>query len=306
MIPLKNHMDLAPFIKLAEGIHPVVDYTQLQSCYPEIEDEVSNISSASDLLGWEKLREQYEIRDSQEVPCDIFVWGVGPSPDPRLTRIGGVPWLPKHQPWPDIDGVIPVFLCQFNFQDSKDLIGQRVAEKLPGDILLVFVADENSAMSNELKEMRFVWVSAEDKEVIDQSDVPAPTNPFEFVKAWGVRYRGRDIPTKWDQAYEIPDGAGEGMVWALPVLRATKIGGVPYNSQDNHRVVPPQFLCQLVSVQASMNTIWPWIDRKDPIKDFSGEDGIYNPGNTLLIGDLGELSIFLDDENKVFITSACG
>jgi hypothetical protein len=55
-----------------------------------------------------------------------------------------------------------------------------------------------------------------------------------------------------------------------------------------------------------MNTIWPWIDRKDPIKDFSGEDGIYNPGNTLLIGDLGELSIFLDDENKVFITSACG
>jgi hypothetical protein len=65
-------MDLAPFIKLAEGIHPVVDYTQLQACYPEIEDEVSNISSASDLLGWEKLREQYEIRDSQEVPCDII------------------------------------------------------------------------------------------------------------------------------------------------------------------------------------------------------------------------------------------
>jgi hypothetical protein len=25
-----------------------------------------------------------------------------------------------------------------------------------------------------------------------------------------------------------------------------------------------------------------------------------------LIGDLGELSIFLDDENNVFITSSCG
>lgn len=231
MIRLNNHMELAPFIKLAEGIHPVVDYIQLPSCYPEIKYEVSNISSASNLLGWEKLREQYEIRDSHEVPCDIFVWGVGPSPDPRLTRIGGVPWLPKHRSWPDIDGVVPVFLCQFNFQDSKDLIGQRVAEKLPGDILLVFVADENSATYCDLKEMRFVWVSADEEEVIDQSDVPAPTNPFEFVEAWGARYRTRDIPTKWDQASKMYYSTGIASLWQLPVLWGTKIGGVPYHSQ---------------------------------------------------------------------------
>lgn len=80
----------------------------------------------------------------------------------------------------------------------------------------------------------------------------------------------------------------------------------PIIHNDKIREAPKQFLCQLVSVQASINTIWPWINRKDPFRDFSGEDGIYTPGNTLLIGDLGELSIFLDAENNIFIESACG
>ncbi len=299
-------MDHAPFINLEGGVHPVVEYAQLQSCYPEIEDDVWNITSASDLLGWEKLRKQYNIRDSKEVACDIFLWGTGSSPNPRLTRIGGVPWLPKNHQWPDIDGVTPVFLCQFNFQDSKDLIGQRVAEKLPGDILLVFVADEYSATSCEVGQMRFIWVSADEEEVIDESDVPAPTNPFKFVEAWGARYRTRDIPTKWDQAYELPEDVGGGRLWSLPVLWGTKIGGVPYDSQENHRKSPRDFLCQLVSVQVSQNTIWPWVDRKKPITEGFGEDGVHTEKNTLMIGDMGELSIYLDDEANILIESSCG
>ncbi len=299
-------MPLAPFVKTGKGIHPSIDLESLIQHYPSLKEYVWNITSASDLIGWEVLRERYVIQDAEAVASDLFVWGTGEAPDPRMTRVGGVPWLPKRIEWPTINGVVPSFLCQFNFQDSKDLLGQRVSGALPGDILLVFVADEDSASCCEEEEMRFLWVSADEDDVIGESDVPSPTNPFEFVQAWGTRYRTKDVPSKWDAAYEIPDDAAGGRCWSLPVLWGTKIGGVPYDSQENLREVPRDFLCQLVSIQASQDTEWPWIDREEPITGGFGEDGIHTDKNSLMIGDMGELSFYLDDDGKVSIEGACG
>jgi hypothetical protein len=298
-------MKLAPFMRTEAGVHPSINLDALMHCYPDLPIDVSNIGSASDLIGWERLRHRHQLRDVAAVPCDLFVWGTGEPPDRRLTRVGGVPWLPKRMRWPVIRGVVTTFLCQFDFRDSRDLKGQRAADPLPGDLLLVFVADEYSALSANNKKMRFLWVSAEETDVISAADVPTPTSPFDFVTAWGVRYRTEDVPSKWERAYEISDAVGDGRCWKLPVLWGTKIGGVPYNSQHNHREVPPDYLCQLVSIQASLNR-WPWVDREEPLSIDFGDDGIYADKNCLMIGDVGELTLFLRDDGTVTVDSACG
>jgi len=272
--------------------------------YADLSVDVWNVSSASDLVGWEKGRTVYKIEDSSAVPCDLFVWGVGESPDRRLTRVGGVPWLPRRTPWPVIGDVVTTFLCQFDFRDSRDLKGQRVSGHLPGDLLLVFVADDNTALSGDDQQMRFVWVSAEETDIVTAADIPKATYPFDFVTTWGVRYRTADVPAKWDDAYEIPDDAGGGRCWSLPVLWGTKIGGVPYNSQENQTEPPPDYLCQLVSIQASA-TKWPWVDREAHLQDY-GVDGRCEDKNCLMIGDMGELTLFLHDDGSVTADSACG
>ena len=261
--------------------------------------------AASDLLGWENMRAKCGITASDAVPCDIFVWGIAEPPDRRLTRVGGVPWLPKTTPWPTFGNKVATFLCQFDFRDSKDLHGQLAGESLPGDLLLVFVAGEHSALAGDEEEMQFVWVSADEIEVYTQDDVPEATQSFDFVTAWGARYRSEDIPSQWDKAHEIPCDAGSGRPWCLPVLWATKIGGVPYDSQQIHYAPPPNYLCQLVSIQAS-STTWPWVDQEQPLPPGFGADGMHGDKQQLMIGDIGELTLFMRDDGTVTASSACG
>lgn len=298
-------MTLAPFVQMGKGAHPVVDLEQLRAHYPHLPVDVWNIGSASDLLGWENSRAKYGITAPDAVPCDVFVWGIGEPPDRRLTRVGGVPWLPKSTPWPTFGNTVATFLCQFDFRDSKDLHGQLAGKSLPGDLLLVFVAGKHSALTGDEAELQFVWVSADENEVYTQDDVPAGARSFDFVRAWGARFRSQDIPSKWAKAYKIPKAAGSGRLWGLPVLWATKIGGVPYNSQENHRAPPPDYLCQLVSIQAS-DTSWPWIDHEQPLASDFGDDGIHGDKHRLMIGDMGELTLFLRADGTVTASSACG
>jgi hypothetical protein len=287
-------MPLAPFIRTDSGVHPMIDRAALLQFYHDLPLDVWNISSPSDLVGWEVLRERHGIVDRKAVPCDLFVWGTGKPPDRRLTRVGGTPWLPKRIPWPDIDGVVPSFLCQFDFRDSSDLVGE-----LPGDLLLVFVAEEHTMLSADVERMRFLWVSSAETDVIAPRAAPRPTHPFEFVRAWGVRYRSVDVPTKWDRAYAIAEKSkGSDRVWSLPVLWGTKIGGVPYDSQSIQRAVPAGYLCQLVSIQPSTKSLWPWADRRRPLQSSSEHE--------LMIGDLGELTFFLRDDGSISVDSACG
>ena len=289
-------MELAPFARAGTGAHPSIDREALLRFYADLPLDIWNISSASDLVSWEIMRNRYAITAPDAIPCDLFVWGTGEPPDQRLTRVGGVPWLPRKTAWPVIRDVVTTFFCQFDFRDSRDLMGQRASGHLPGDLLLVFVADEYSAFCADEQEICFVWVSADETDIITSADVPEPTYPFELITAWGARYRTMDVPSKWDQAYDIPDTAASGRCWILPVLWGTKIGGVPYNSQHNHDETPPGYLCQLTSIQAS-HWQWPWIDKENP--DRAGSD-------ELMIGDMGELTLFLRDDGTVTVDGACG
>lgn len=288
-------MSLAPFIRTNSGFHPSLDIDGLLKFYRDLRLDVGNISSPSDLAAWEVLRKRHSINDPDSIPCDLFVWGTGTPPDRRLTRVGGVPWLPKRIPWPVIDGVVLSFLCQFDFRDSLDLVGE-----LPGDLLLVFVADENTCLRSDIGRMRFVWVTAAETDVIETA--PKPTRPFKHVCAWGVRHRSADMPNRWTCAYEIPDER----LWMLPVLWGTKIGGVPYNSQQNLRAVPAGYLCQLVSIQPSSRTQWPWVDREQSLDEGSRKGGIGADENCLMIGDMGELTLFLRSDGSIDIDSSCG
>lgn len=298
-------MTLAPFVQARNGVHPVIDLEKLRAHYPGLSDDVWNIGSASDLLGWENMRRKFGIAAPDAVPCDVFVWGIGEPPDRRLTRVGGVPWLPKSTAWPTFGDIAATFLCQFDFRDSKDLRGQLAGEPLPGDLLLVFVANEYSALSGDEEELRFVWVSADENEIYTQDDVPERARSFEFVTAWGARFRSTDVPSQWEKAHEIPDDAGSGRLWCLPVLWATKIGGVPYDSQENHHKAPPNYLCQLVSIQASC-TSWPWVDHEQSLASGFGDDGIHGDKHHLMIGDMGELTLFMNGDGMVSAGSACG
>ena len=298
-------MSLAPFVKTGMGVHPTIDLERLREHYKDHPADVWNIGSASDLLGWEAMRDQFGITAPDAVPCDLFVWGIGEPPDRRLTRVGGVPWLPKAVPWPTFGGDTATFFCQFDFRDSKDLDGQLVGETLPGDLLLVFVADEYSVTMSDEDELQFVWVSAEEKDVYTKRDVPDAAYPFDFVTAWGVRYRSVDVPSQWDKAYDIPHEACPGRLAQLPVLWGTKIGGVPYHSQKNHHEVPADYLCQLVSIQVS-ETTWPWVNNETVLPEGCGDDGIHGDKQNLMIGDLGELTLFMRDDGKITVESSCG
>ncbi len=301
-------MKYAPFLRFGPGIHPTIDRRALIETFPDLPVDVWNVTSASNLLGWETLREQYEVREAGAIPCDLFVWGTGQPPNPRMTRIGGIPWLPKRTPWPVIGDVVTTFLCQFNFNDSRDLLGQRVAGELPGDILLIFVAEEASLLYADENHLRFVWVSEAETDIVTAADVPSPTAGFEFVTAWGARYRTKDLPAQWEYVeHTFPEDFLGGNAWKLPVWWGTKIGGVPYHSQECLTEAPADYLCQLVSVQAGESR-WPWVDHETPFEfDLAtGRFEMYQRENSLMIGDMGELTFFLRDDGTVSASSACG
>lgn len=295
-----NH-GLAPFVKTNSGHHYSIDRNELLKYYRDLPLDVWNISSPSRLVSWEVLRERHRITDVEGVPCDLFVWGTGAPPDRRLTRVGGVPWLPKSIPWPTIHGKVLSFLCQFDFRDSFDIVGE-----LPGDLLLIFVADEDAFFCADAERMRFIWVSANDVDVIEFADVPAPADPFEHVCAWGVRFRTVDAPNCWDLAHKASESDGSvAGVSSLPVLWGTKIGGVPYDSQQNFDSVPKNYLCQLVSIQPSPETLWPWVDHEPSLTMDFGQGGIHSAKSNLMIGDMGEITFFLQPDGSITMQSSC-
>ncbi len=129
--------------------------------------------------------------------------------------------------------------------------------------------------------------------------------PLRFVLLVMDGLRSKDMPSQWETAYEIAEITEIEELCSLPVLWATKIGGVPHDSQNNLDAPPPDYLCQLVSIQAGLST-WPWIDHEQPLAGDFGGDGIYADKHHLMIGDMGELTLFMHDDGTITASSACG
>ena len=92
--------------------------------------------------------------DLAAVPCDIFVFAQGEPTRRDVTKVNGVPYRPAALPWPvTADGAPMTFLAQFRFTESADLTG-----KLPGDILVVFISDDDLYPFDQPQEtLRFEW-----------------------------------------------------------------------------------------------------------------------------------------------------
>src|SRR5262249_3781899 len=150
------------------------------------------------------------------------------------TKVGGVPYWPKGRRWPTNSAGAPYrFVAQFNFADSRDLFSE-----LPGDVLLLLAEDEKDWMWEPMR-VRFEWLrlGLPTCPEFDESLIAEKAGPF-----FGVIYRSADYPDAEDKAYVLKVSQG----WDLPILNATKIGGVPHFIQTGDQL-PGEFLCQLGS-----------------------------------------------------------
>ena len=73
----------------------------------------------------------------------------------------------------------------------------------------------------------------------------------------------------------------------------TKIAGVPHQSAENLDAAPADYLCQLVSIDPSSDTLWPWADREALLTSGFDEGGTPAVENNLMIGDVGEVTFYL-------------
>jgi hypothetical protein len=270
--------------------HPALNFESVQEAFGAHASSLEGqwITSAFDLFSVETLRDRLGLRNGRAVPADVFVWGQGEPKDRTLTKVGGLPYWVAETPWPEKDGKPLLFLAQFNFKDSEELVGD-----LPGEMLLIFTDEGFTWMSGEPSGLHIEWIRIGTKRLTVDRLVPKPKVPF--FKGYGIIHRSADYP----EAEEAARGAtGVAQARNLPLLHGTKIGGVPAGG----RVKIPKggrFLAQLGSIQAASGVDYPWVNRPRPLGLTFDANGIYGETNQLMIGDMGSLSLFLKADGSV-------
>ena len=107
------------------------DLTHWQRVFPwesirdEADDSGTHITSPVHLVMIEKQREQIanDLSKLHNLPTEVFTFSLGEPDDPAATKIGGVPFRQHDKPWPQYSGYNYEFLAQFNFTNSRDLVG---------------------------------------------------------------------------------------------------------------------------------------------------------------------------------------
>lgn len=253
--------------------------------------EGRRVTSSFDLYSVETLRDRLGLRQGEAIPTDLFVWGQGEPKDRTLTKVGGLPYWEAETPWPERGGKPLIFLGQFNFKDSVDLVGD-----LPGEILLLFTDDGFTWMRGGRGGLQVEWMRIGTKRLTVDRLVPKPPEPF--FKGYGVIHRAADHPGMVAAMTGAPGAPGVGHPGYLPVLHGTKIGGVP----SSPRVKVPnggRFLAQLATIQAAAAVDYPWVNRPRPLGTTADAGGIHGETNVLRIGEAGTLFLFLKADGTV-------
>lgn len=212
----------------------------------------------------------------RKVAADIFVMQPGPAPHRAMTNIRGLPYRPAALPWPggpdrddplppsstlreqlDLDGDMTdeefdedlrsyfenyQFFGQFNFADSRDLVG-----KLPGDVLLLF-GDPSCTEVNY-----YEWQPLGLTDLIRLEQVPRwpGAEPFEPEPCYGQILRTYDYPDARSEERDDYD---------IFCFNATRIGGKPYYAQGAAENLPGRFLCCLHGLPNSDVNLYIHID----------------------------------------------
>ena len=266
------------------------------------------ITGPVDVVPLLRMREQvasFQWIDAPPGWADLQILAFGEPEDRATTKIGGIPYRPAGKEWPaDADGDPLLFLCQFNFSLSRDLVGD-----LPGDILLIFSDESMIAPGSEQEQLYFEWYDQNVGERLQQAPTPRCE---EIVCCHGYRMRIEEYPNSfpawtfkrilefWDisMSIELSDYNRLGHTLASPW--GTKIGGRPIwgmRATDNDDVGRPgyKYLCSLSNHIARFGVKDSWVN----------VEGILTPQETLqgkarlYLGPEAVMNIYLTESGAV-------
>lgn len=275
--------------------HPVFDLNVWIHRHPlpqVLKKGGSFITSPAHLAWTEQIRARTEARTplGRRVPADVFVWALGEPPKPYLTKVGGVPYLPQASSWPGTtDGKPMTFLAQFCFLDSKDLFNSE----WPGDVLLVFMAEEASYFEpGQRGALRMLWTQVDNQPRWTAERMPKPR--FSIMCGHGIRHRTFDYP----EASDLFEAQGLSGSYLLGSLQATRIGGEPWFIQGDPRYANEEVLCVLSSIQPVSETPYPYSNRPEPYPMLQYD-------SQLILGDMGCLYILRHKDGTLRVAFDC-
>lgn len=257
------------------------------------------ITSPASLCNNELLRR--ELQDQFDwgpaVPVDIFIMADGEPADRSVTKIGGLPCRRKDAPWPHSpDGRPMAFLAQFNFADSRDIVGS-----LPGDLLLIFVECPDGNFVNKgssfIDSVHFEWRSL-DGALEDLVDA-LPATEGIIKPCYGHIARVTSYPEATREPFSRADPVCRGCYvssdFAIPQYFGTQIGSAPYLLTDLYDT-PGRPLCTVAAVCVDTHGPYPWVNRFEPL--LPPEARGFELGYFTL-GDTGALYVLIDDDQNL-------
>jgi hypothetical protein len=256
-----------------------------------------DITSPCEICNIEWLRrgmvDQYDW--GRGVLVDVFVMSKGEPENRFATKIGGVPYRPRNLPWPCAPSGRPLaLLAQFNFTNSFDIVGN-----LPGDLLLVFGDDSGGP----IQPLHMEWQPLAIQDLIRSGDMPSDC--MTIAPCFGNRCRMTSYPDAvrtTDSKYPQCQGKDVWSPYWIAQPQATQIGRAPYFIQEGDDSLPGQPLCTIASVQPNMHQPYPWVNVPQPL---CPEGEWQYGGDELMIGDLGCIYIFIEEDGTLHSGESC-
>jgi hypothetical protein len=243
------------------------------------------VTGPGDIAVLEQIRlEVPQLNDQSGLPLDVFIFGLGDGPSRAGTRVGGTPYRPRAEEWPkDRRGNPLVFVAQLCFADSRDLFTDQLAQRLPGDVLLLFLPDQY--WEEDDLPFHAEWYPLGLDDLLQPEDVPE--SAFSIRPCYAVRHRTVDYPSALDlfERFDQP--------WRVALIEGTKIGSKPWWIQGEEEM-PGDYLFTLGSLGVAPSRPWPWLNVEQPIPDWASL-----PQDLMQWGDMGSVYFSLDPEGAL-------
>jgi len=247
------------------------------------------IKSIKDLIEVESIREELfdKVDFGDSYPTDIIIWGKGEPRYPYLTKVGGVPYRPKSQPWPKMNGKDLVFFNQWCFIDSKDIFKIN----LPGDVLLTFIdieEDDFEYFYPDSEKLYFEWQNIGIKEIADKSDIKKTNS--DIPELFGCLYRSAEYPLNYEKFDDMKEYSNPELI---PVRQASRIGGDTYYIQSTLPEEDETLLCTLSSLLFDYENDYGFINQQEKLTRDEAER------MELPFGNAGCFYVFMNENGKI-------
>jgi hypothetical protein len=266
---------------------------------------------------YRKLVSGSDIDLGPSVPADRFVFGWGESSARYLTKVNGLPYRPAGLPWPyDRNGNAMVFLAQFCFADSHDIVGN-----LPGDVMVVFSRSRKDQLldppvfeSGTFPERPVVAPWYDDSLKIEWYPIGIDSlitadelikNGVVFPTCFGVRYRSTDFTDtgKGEDGFRkvVPKNLlSENPFVVSLTLRSLvrhpgmKIGGAPLWCHGPEMEHEGRYIASFGGVALECDCLYPTVNRREPISLRASSWETH-----LTFGDGGYIHFFVNGDGSV-------